>query len=61
MSDDATMHHDLTKDHAARARARLVVPNGMYGHQNANGLPDGFPQFIARAEGARLWDLDGNE
>jgi glutamate-1-semialdehyde 2,1-aminomutase len=42
-------------------RARIVIPGGMYGHQSAAILPDVFPQFFSRAEGARLWDADGNE
>jgi glutamate-1-semialdehyde 2,1-aminomutase len=42
-------------------RARKVIPGGMYGHQSAALLPDVYPQFFSRAEGARLWDADGNE
>ena len=48
-------------DAALRERARAVIPNGMYGHQNASYMPDNFPQFFARGEGSRLWDVDGNE
>jgi len=33
----------------------------MYGHESTALLPDVFPQFFSRAEGARLWDADGNE
>ncbi len=50
-----------TADTALRERARAVIPNGMYGHQNASYLPENFPQFFARGEGAHLWDVDGNE
>ena len=42
-------------------RARRVIPGGMYGHQSTAVLPEVFPQFFRRAEGARLWDADGNE
>ena len=42
-------------------RARRVIPGGMYGHQSTALLPDVYPQFFHRAEGARLWDADGNE
>jgi glutamate-1-semialdehyde 2,1-aminomutase len=42
-------------------RARRVIPGGMYGHQSTAILPDVFPQFFTRADGARLWDADGNE
>lgn len=42
-------------------RARRVIPGGMYGHQSTAILPDVYPQFFTRAEGARLWDADNNE
>lgn len=42
-------------------RARKVIPGGMYGHESIALLPADFPQFFARARGARLWDVDGNE
>ena len=48
-------------DTALRQRARAVIPNGMWGHQNVTLLPDGYPQFFERAEGCRLWDVDGRE
>ncbi len=48
-------------DRALRDRAEAVIPNGMYGHQAVGLLPDDYPQFFDRAEGARLWDADGNE
>ncbi len=51
----------LAADAALRARAAAVIPGGMYGHQNAAPLPAGFPQFMARGLGARVWDVDGNE
>jgi glutamate-1-semialdehyde 2,1-aminomutase len=37
-----------------------VIPNGMNGHQSVMLLPDDYPQFFERAEGAYLWDTDGN-
>jgi glutamate-1-semialdehyde 2,1-aminomutase len=48
-------------DETLRARARRVVPGGMYGHLNAAGLPAGYPQFFERGEGCRIWDVDGRE
>jgi glutamate-1-semialdehyde 2,1-aminomutase len=48
-------------DAALRARARRVIPGGLWGHQNAARLPAGYPQFFARGEGCRLWDVDGHE
>ena len=51
-----------TNDSALRARAAQVIPNGMYGHMAIGPrMPPGYPQFFSRAEGARLWDVDGNE
>jgi glutamate-1-semialdehyde 2,1-aminomutase len=43
-----------------RRRAKAVIPGGMYGHQSANPLPPEYPQFMARGQGARVWDVDGN-
>lgn len=48
------------RDAALRQRAAKVIPGGMWGHMNAAGLPEGYPQFFARARGARLTDVDGN-
>jgi glutamate-1-semialdehyde 2,1-aminomutase len=48
-------------DAALRERAAAVIPGGMYGHESVAMLPAEFPQFFARAKGARLWDADGNE
>jgi glutamate-1-semialdehyde 2,1-aminomutase len=44
------------------ARAERVVPGGIYGHQSPLMLvPGAYPYFFARAQGARLWDVDENE
>jgi glutamate-1-semialdehyde 2,1-aminomutase len=48
-------------DARLRARARLVVPGGMWGHLNAVRLPEGYPQFFASGEGCRVRDVDGRE
>jgi glutamate-1-semialdehyde 2,1-aminomutase len=47
-------------DSALRARASRVVPGGMWGHQNVARIGPGYPQFFARAQGTRIWDVDGN-
>jgi glutamate-1-semialdehyde 2,1-aminomutase len=52
--------NSLPNDAALRTRAQRVIPGGMYGHLNVARLPPGYPQFFARAEGATLWDVDGN-
>ena len=48
-------------DSDLRRRARKVIPSGLWGHLNAARLPDGYPQFFSRAEGCRVWDVDGHE
>ena len=48
-------------DRALRERAEAVIPGGMYGHQTTALLPEDYPQFFSRGEGARLWDADGRE
>lgn len=53
--------HPLTHDQELRQRAAAVIPNGMYGHQSTRALPEGYPQFLVRGEGGRIWDSDGNE
>ncbi|MFD2420323.1 aminotransferase class III-fold pyridoxal phosphate-dependent enzyme [Amycolatopsis pigmentata] len=50
----------LTTDALLRSRAEAVVPGGMYGHLALPTLT-GIPQYIERANGSRLWDVDGNE
>jgi glutamate-1-semialdehyde 2,1-aminomutase len=48
-------------DSTLRRRALQVIPGGMWGHMNAANLPDTYPQFFSRAQGSRVWDVDGNE
>jgi len=49
------------KNEALVARAKAVIPNGMYGHMSVQSrMPAGYPQFIERADGVHLWDADGN-
>ncbi|RAI58899.1 glutamate-1-semialdehyde 2,1-aminomutase [Roseicella frigidaeris] len=31
----------------------------MWGHMHAGRMPEGYPQFFARAEGGHVWDADG--
>ena len=50
-----------THDNALKERAAAVIPGGMYGHQSTGLLPDDYPQFFAKAEGAHLWDVDGQK
>lgn len=43
------------------ARAEKVIPGGMYGHQSVKYLTEDFPLYFAKAKGAHLWDVDGNQ
>ena len=54
------MSRSHSRDLELRERALKVIPGGMYGHQSVRLMPEGTPQFFARAEGTRLWDADGN-
>jgi len=55
------MFRGNSRDKELRERAEAVIPNGMYGHESVRLLPEDYPQFFARAQGARLWDVDGKE
>jgi glutamate-1-semialdehyde 2,1-aminomutase len=50
-----------SKDIQLRYRAKAVIPGGLWGHMNTRYLASAYPQFFARAEGCRLWDVDGRE
>jgi glutamate-1-semialdehyde 2,1-aminomutase len=50
-----------SEDRSLRERAAQVIPNGMYGHMSVRLLPENYPQYFAKAEGAHLWDVDGNK
>ncbi|PZQ63815.1 MAG: glutamate-1-semialdehyde 2,1-aminomutase [Phenylobacterium zucineum] len=54
------MAHANSRDRDLRERAAAVIPGGMYGHQSVGLLPDDYPQFFERGEGAHIWDADGN-
>ena len=49
------------RDRALRERAQRVIPGGMWGHMNAARLPPEYPQYFAKAEGARIWDVNGRD
>jgi glutamate-1-semialdehyde 2,1-aminomutase len=52
----------MQDDAALRKRAERVIPGGMYGHMSVyRKMPAGYPQYFRRADGCRLWDVDGNE
>jgi glutamate-1-semialdehyde 2,1-aminomutase len=47
--------------HQLFERARALFPGGVNSPVRAWGAVGGEPRFIARAAGARLWDVEGNE
>ena len=47
-------------DQQLRQRAQKVIPGGMYGHMSTAMLPQNYPQYFSRAQGAHVWDADGN-
>ncbi|MGI6700879.1 MAG: aminotransferase class III-fold pyridoxal phosphate-dependent enzyme [Christensenellales bacterium] len=53
-----------TKSREAFQRALKVIPSGVYGHLGPGEgcmIPsDAFPFFSSKAQGAYIWDLDGN-
>jgi glutamate-1-semialdehyde 2,1-aminomutase len=54
--------YTFDRSSALMERARRVIPSGIYGHQSPQLLTHGsYPSFLARGEGCRIWDVDGNE
>ena len=49
-----------SQDRQLRERAEAVIPGGMFGHQSVGLLPDDYPQFFAKGDGAHITDVDGN-
>jgi glutamate-1-semialdehyde 2,1-aminomutase len=58
---DALTTVSRERDQGLRERAAKVIPGGMYGHLSARRLSPHYPQFYARVQGARAWDVDGRE
>lgn len=54
------MSRPLTRSHALQQRAERLFPGGVNSPVRAFRAVGGEPPFIARAEGAYLWDEDGN-
>jgi glutamate-1-semialdehyde 2,1-aminomutase len=49
------------KSAAAFGEAQQYIPGGVNSPARAFGAVGGGPRFFARGEGARVWDIDGNE
>ena len=50
-----------TRSEALLARGQHLIPGGVNSPVRAFRSVGGTPRFIARAQGARLFDVDGNE
>src|SRR5271167_3034066 len=51
----------LPASHEAFVRANRVIPGGVNSPARAFGAVGGEPPFMARAEGAYLFDIDGHQ
>ncbi|MCU1452421.1 MAG: glutamate-semialdehyde -aminomutase [Acidimicrobiales bacterium] len=51
----------VTTNRALFDRARAVIPGGVNSPVRAFTAVGGTPYFVARAEGPRVWDVEGNE
>ena len=51
----------MTKSSELFARAQRRIPGGVNSPVRAFRNVDGTPFFVARGEGAKIWDVDGNE
>ncbi|MGO9813237.1 MAG: aminotransferase class III-fold pyridoxal phosphate-dependent enzyme, partial [Isosphaeraceae bacterium] len=51
----------LPQSHDAFVRANRVIPGGVNSPARAFGAVGGEPPFMARAEGAFLYDIDGHQ
>ncbi|MBM10667.1 MAG: glutamate-1-semialdehyde-2,1-aminomutase [Chloroflexi bacterium] len=52
---------ELSKSEALFAQAQQYIPGGVNSPVRSFRAVGGTPPFIARGEGARVWDVDGNE
>ena len=52
---------DISQNERAFTRAQAVLPGGVNSPVRAYGSVGGTPRFIARAQGAHVWDADGRE
>ena len=52
---------DHTISHSLFARAQSLIPGGVNSPVRAFRAVGGEPFFVQRAEGSRIWDVDGNE
>ena len=56
-----SLHAGVAQSAELMARAERLLPGGVDSPVRAFRAVGGMPRFIARASGARVWDVDGNE
>ena len=61
MHDDDRRSDDTPRARRCSPRAEQVLPGGVNSPVRAYRAVGGTPRFIARAQGARVWDEDGHE
>ena len=52
--------YNVSKSQAMYARAKGVIPGGIFGHYGYS-VREGAPAFFSRSQGAHFWDVDDNE
>src|SRR4028119_1310508 len=60
-STTQTSTQKTQRSHELFAQAREIMPGGVNSPVRAFGSVGGDPRFMARGEGAYLWDEDGNQ
>ena len=53
--------YNLDRSHEAFVRANRVIPGGVNSPARAFGAVGGEPPFMAKADGAYLYDIDGHQ
>ena len=51
----------MTKSETLFARAQITIPGGVNSPVRAFKAVGGTPRFITKADGAYMWDVDGNQ
>lgn len=59
--DEMMRTYDYPKSQKLFERAKKIIPGGIYGHYQPSAISPGNPVYFSRADGARFWDIDGNE
>ena len=61
MNSSSSSKHDISRSQELFSAACELMPGGVNSPVRAFGAVGGTPRFIARGQGARMWDEDGRE